>query len=445
MNNKERIVFRITRTIHQKMMEDLKRPHPHVFERVGFLFAKSKKINGKTILLTANNYEPVIDEDYIEDSNVGARINSHAIRSAMQRTLDDDCSCFHVHLHSHSNNPTPSDIDLASLPDVVLSFSNVNSKQYHGFLILSNNSFYCNIHKENSRKFIKPDLISLVGYPMHFHFLNKSKYKKENSYSKRQTFLGLDSECIFQNVRIGIVGYGGGGSHIGQQLAHIGFKNFTIFDFDKVEDTNLNRLIGAKFRDLEKDTLKVDVAKRTLKAIQPGIKLNCIKERWEDRPELLLECDVVIGCVDTYQERNQLEAECRRYLIPYLDIGMDVYSKENQIPYISGQVILSMPGMPCMRCMNYLREDNLSQEAMKYGAVGGRPQVVWPNGVLASTAIGILTDILTGWTQIKKRNIYLSYDGNLGTIAEHIRLKFVPDTCSHYKIENTGTPKFIKL
>lgn len=441
----EEIVLKIPRNVHQRMLEDLKRPHMYAYERVGFLFAKCKKINENIILLIANDYQPVIDEDYIEDPKVGAKINSHAIRSAMQKVLDEDYSCFHVHMHSHSNNPSPSLTDLASLPDVVMSLSNVNSKQYHGFLILSNDSFYCEIKKANIRKFIKPDLISVVGYPMHFQFLNQSKLKRENAFTRRQTFLGSNSEQVFENVRIGIVGYGGGGSHIGQQLAHIGFKNFIVFDFDKVEDTNLNRLVGAKFKDLKKNTRKVDVAKRTLKAILPSIKVNCVNERWQNRPELLQECDVVFGCVDTYHERSQLEAECRRHFIPYIDIGMDVISVEDNAPNIVGQVILSMPGMICMRCMGYLTEDKLSKEAMKYGAVGGRPQVVWPNGVLASTAVGILTDILTGWTKKSDKHFYLSYDGNLGTIIEHIRLKFLSNNCNHYKVENAGPPKFKKL
>jgi hypothetical protein len=36
-------------------------------------------------------------------------------------------------------------------------------------------------------------------------------------------------------------------------------------------------------------------------------------------------------------------------------------------------------------------------EAEKYGAAGSRPQVVWPNGVLASTAVGLAVQLLTPW------------------------------------------------
>ena len=47
--------------------------------------------------------------------------------------------------------------------------------------------------------------------------------------------------------------------------------------------------------------------------------------KWQERPDLMDQCDVVFGCVDTFAGRRDLEAECRRYLIPYIDIGMDVH------------------------------------------------------------------------------------------------------------------------
>jgi molybdopterin-synthase adenylyltransferase len=38
----------------------------------------------------------------------------------------------------------------------------------------------------------------------------------------RQSFLGPKSKEVFKNCRVCIIGLGGGGSHVVQQLAHIG-------------------------------------------------------------------------------------------------------------------------------------------------------------------------------------------------------------------------------
>jgi len=69
-----------------------------------------------------------------------------------------------------------------------------------------------------------------------------------------------------------------------------------------------------------------------------------------------------------------------------------------------------------MRCFGFLTEERLSQEAARYGDVGPRPQVVWANGALASTAVGVAVDLLTDWTKALRTPVYLSYDGNRGTV-----------------------------
>src|SRR5205814_6941030 len=46
-------------------------------------------------------------------------------------------------------------------------------------------------------------------------------------------------------ARVGVVGTGGGGAHVVQQLAYLGVGAFVLVDGDRVEVTNLNRLVGA--------------------------------------------------------------------------------------------------------------------------------------------------------------------------------------------------------
>lgn len=93
---------------------------------------------------------------------------------------------------------------------------------------------------------------------------------------------------------------------------------------------------------------------------------------------------------------------------------MDVHEIPDYGYAMSGQIILSLPGMACMRCMQFLNDSKLAVEAAKYRSAGGRPQVVWPNGLLASTAIGVIVDLTTGWTKNIDRKVYISYDGHTG-------------------------------
>ena len=257
----------------------------------------------------------------------------------------------------------------------------------------------------------------------------------------RQDFLGEDAQDRIERCTVAVVGLGGGGSHVVQQLAHIGFRRYMLFDPDVVEDTNLNRLVGATEADVTVAMPKTDVARRVIGGLQRGAAVDAYRGRWQDMPGSLQCSDIIVGCVDGFAERRELEICARRHLIPYIDIGMDVHVVDGEPPRLGGQVILSMPGGPCMTCIGFLNEERLAREAAAYGAAGPRPQVIWPNGMLASTAVGIAVDLVAGWTRSERRLVYLSYSGNDATMVSHPRLPYVGHLdCPHFRPEDVGCP-----
>lgn len=267
--------------------------------------------------------------------------------------------------------------------------------------------------------------------------------KERNS---RQSFLGSDLEGLLGEVRIGIVGLGGGGSQVVQQLAHVGFLNYVIADPDVVEESNLTRLVGATAQDVEDAVLKVVVAKRLIAGLQPNANVEDLVSRWQDMPEALRSCHIIVGCVDTFAGRRELEAFARRHMAVYIDIGMDVWKGDDGRPVMGGQVCVSMPGKPCMHCLGILTEENLAKEALEYGAAGGRPQVVWGNGVLASIAVGQIVDLVSNWSQTEDGPRCWSFDGNRLLVAEHWRSRALQsDKCEHYPIHAVGHPVFGSL
>ena len=261
----------------------------------------------------------------------------------------------------------------------------------------------------------------------------------------RQSFLGADSEEILARVRVGIIGLGGGGSHIVQQLAHLGVGNFVLYDPDVVEETNLNRLVGATAEDALTATRKVDVAQRVIRGLNPKADCVLMPIKWHENDVPLRSCDVIFGCIDSLIGREDIERFSRRFLIPYIDIGMDVYDDRTHFS-ITGQVVRSVPGEPCLRCLGILRDDNIAGEATKYGAAGSRPQVVWSNGVLASTAVGLFVETVTPWKKPDRAVAYLEYDGNTGKVASSGILAETQDgTCPHYSLTDLGDRFFKNL
>ena len=433
-------IVRIPRPLYDRLVVDLRRPHRVAFERVGFVSCAAASAGAATQLVLACDYHPVDDAHYLDDPGSGARINADAIRMAMQRVMDTKRGAFHVHLHGGRGLPTLSRMDQEELPRLVNSLRVVGPRVAHGILLLSGDSCAAWVWTPGSAGAVAAR-VTIVGHPMHLIHPGSSAAQEALERFSRQSFLGQGAQSTIAQVRIGVVGLGGGGSHIVQQLAHLGVQRFALFDADVVDESNLNRMVGATAADARAQTPKTDVARRVITAISPEVELVTYMGRWQDRPELLRGCDLVFGAVDTFAGRRELEVACRRHMVPYIDIGMDVHRVGGEPPRMAGQVILSMPGAPCMFCLGFLTEERLAQEAAEYGAAGPRPQVVWSNGVLASTAVGMCVELLTDWTRARDRPVYLSYDGNAGTVTPHVRLKYLTArTCPHYRLDDVGDP-----
>jgi hypothetical protein len=439
------MILRIPESAIDRMRADLRRPHPFAYERVGLMTAVAGKADvGELILF--RDYWPVPDDEYVPDDTVGARVGIGAVRRAMNMAAagrDGAFGVFHVHAHMHRGMPCLSSTDAASLPQFVNGLVNVSHDRQHGIVVLSDDHIYAMAWSPERRALIEAERVVSVGMTLAFSFPAMQAWSPgddETARYDRQSFLGGPAQQLIGNARVAVVGLGGGGSHVAQQLAHLGFRRTVVVDPDRVDSSNLNRLVGASSSDVLNHVPKTEVARRAFDRLGIADGSSFFQGRWQEQPEMIRGCDVVIGCVDSFSERRELEAIARRYLVPYVDIGMDVHVSTDEPPRIGGQVFASIPGQPCMFCVGILNEERLGREAARYGDAGARPQVVWPNGVLASAAVGAAVDLVTGWARAPHM-IYLSYDGNRGTLGAHPRLPFVQNImCTHYPLSSVGDP-----
>lgn len=258
----------------------------------------------------------------------------------------------------------------------------------------------------------------------------------------RQSFLGADSQEILGGARIGLIGYSGGGSHFGQQFGHIGVGHFVVVDPKKIVATHRPRLVGSEPEDVTDGWLKVDIAERQIQRGNPLAQVDKFSKKWQEVTYALLECDIIFGAVDSYKERDELERFCRRNMIPYIDVGMDVRAINGKEYSISGQIIQSLPGGHCMRCCQFITDDKLAREAEDYGDAGPAPQVIWSNGVLASTAVGWGVALLCPWRKEERLFRWLAYNGDTGELKTPAMVPLHLDhiACSHHPITELGDP-----
>jgi hypothetical protein len=131
-----RVTFRATVAFLRGVRADLKRPHAFAHERVGFVTARAAR-GAEGIVLIAEDYYPVADQDYLRDQTVGAMIGPEALRKALELALIKGVSVFHIHMHGLSPRLWFSAIDLREQAKFVPDFFKVCPQMPHGAIVLN--------------------------------------------------------------------------------------------------------------------------------------------------------------------------------------------------------------------------------------------------------------------------------------------------------------------
>jgi proteasome lid subunit RPN8/RPN11 len=158
--------IRIARWLYEQVRADLSRPHPFAAERVGFLFGRLGNVGTDDPLILMTTYSTLADERYIDDPFSGARIDSQAIRGAMQEVLNRGEGVFHVHSHEWPGRPYFSRLDRQELPRLIPSFQAVGPTQAHGLFLLSQDQCMAEVWMPGAGEPVEAVRITVVGYPM---------------------------------------------------------------------------------------------------------------------------------------------------------------------------------------------------------------------------------------------------------------------------------------
>lgn len=135
--------------------------------------------------------------------------------------------------------------------------------------------------------------------------------------------LGIDKVNSFNDKVILVAGIGGVGGTALEALARSGFTKFILIDFDKADESNLNRQILFLRKDIGKD--KVDVAKEKLLEINPDIEVKLIKEKIDTNSlkDLNEKIDFVIDAIDYVPGKLELIQFALNKNIPFISsLGM---------------------------------------------------------------------------------------------------------------------------
>lgn len=240
--------------------------------------------------------------------------------------------------------------------------------------------------------------------------------------------LGLDTlRQIMHDQTIAVVGVGGLGSVIAENLIHTGFQDVHLIDPDRVEVTNLNRIVGAYYSDAEQNRLKVEVVRDHLQRINPKARVQAHAFGVEDDRVLgvLAQADWIMVGTDSHVSRFAAQQIALRYAVPLISAGANISVEDGQITDMSGEVIITRYGDGlCLHCLGRINPtiiaaerhqgQFLGHELIRRGYVAGQevkePAVKTLNAMLGAMAVDTL---MNQYTQRQQHLPVVVYEDNV--------------------------------
>lgn len=206
----------------------------------------------------------------------------------------------------------------------------------------------------------------------------------------RQTISTVGQLKLFRS-RVVIVGAGGLGGYIVEELARLGVGTLVVVDPDTFEEHNLNRQILASPALL--GVPKVDAAAERVGKINPAVRVIPVRAAFSpgNGMELLSGADAAIDALDTLTSRGDLMHACR-------DMGIPVV--HGAIAGWYGQMATQMPGEDIYRLLYPSANEPRGMETML-----GNPS--FTPAVVASLQVAEVCKILLGEGRCMNRRMLI--------------------------------------
>jgi molybdopterin/thiamine biosynthesis adenylyltransferase len=256
------------------------------------------------------------------------------------------------------------------------------------------------------------DRVRVIG--KRFLFYDSSTDHVDLSAFNRQVLaFGAEVQDLLKRLTVGVVGLGGTGSAVTEQLIRLGVGCLVVCDPQNFEKSNVNRVYGSGLSDEGRpkteiaEELALDIGLATeVKPHQGSITDLHVAKAFRD-------CDVIFGCTDDEWGRAVLSKMALSYLIPVFDTGVMVDSENGVIKSVRGRITTLIPQSPCLFCRGAISGDTIAAEIKykfnpeEYESLkregyarelpGNAPSVIMFTSTVGSMAVSELLHRITGF------------------------------------------------
>lgn len=418
---------RITRKLWARLSEALL--SDQTVESKCFMLCRVLELPMRTVFLVRELIE-VPPEGYEERSASRVVTRREFVHELLVRCANEGLSLLEAHSHPWAPNPRFSSIDHQSDYQKFLATQSLSPPFRHGSLVFgSDMSFDGHMWDYVNQQVVPIERIRIVGTPYEVRYvvggappeLNKAQ---QEIYDRQVRALGAEGQAILGSLCVALVGAGGLGSQIAQALTLLGVGQILLIDPDRLELSNMNRVVGATWSRACRRWRKVKALAQAFNRVRPPESPAIVPVAYDARlPGLLLpilSCDVMIGAVDSAVVRQYLNLLAACALIPYLDAGVGIRAEAGRIVQGGGQVQVVLPSeTACLACLGHLVRQSVEEQltpeqremSIRHGYIQGEPipnpQVVFLNGVVANLLAWEFVKLCTGCLPVQP---YVYYD-----------------------------------
>ena len=141
----------------------------------------------------------------------------------------------------------------------------------------------------------------------------------KKKFSRTEMLIGNDGMEKLKNATVAVFGIGGVGSFVCEGLARSGVGNFILIDYDKTDETNINRQLIATEKTVSK--YKVDLMKERILDINPDANVETYKEFYLADSEIDIiteDLSYAVDCVDTIMAKIAIICSCDAINVPVI-------------------------------------------------------------------------------------------------------------------------------
>jgi molybdopterin/thiamine biosynthesis adenylyltransferase/proteasome lid subunit RPN8/RPN11 len=400
----------------QRIIDEILQAAALEVETAGVLIASIVETPDGDLRILARQMRWVHEDAYIRREVDSLAIASEGYVHVLAEAEELNAACLWVHTHPGIDAwPKPSCHDRIVDDQLADLFRLRSASPYYGALIFSPRpgglTFTGHLERDTGPN-VKIERLWQVGDRWRLTpAFEASRVHPQSIFDRNIRAFGPNIQSTLGDLRVGIVGCGGTGSAVGEQLVRLGVRHFTLIDPDVLSESNTTRVYGSTPDSVGR--LKTEILGKHLQQIAHATQIKTVNAMvtLETTARQLTACDIVYGCTDDNAGRLVLSRAATYLLMPVIDCGVLLSSDgAGMLVGIDGRVTTLVPGQACLVCRNRIDiaragselltpEERVRRvdEGYAPALTQTEPAVVAYTTLVAATAVSELLERLIGY------------------------------------------------